>query len=114
MLSPFSSVALGVRSALAAGCGSADARLEQDANASAVVCAISFGGASESSKDASGTHEREYTVPVIRGGAAGRSEGKQRISSVAVTALAQLVEDSHIDDVLVPDQFMVAGEETGD
>ena len=31
-----------------------------------------------------------------------------------MTALAQLVEDSHIDDVLVPDQFMVAGEETGD
>ena len=114
MLSPFSAVALGVRSALAAGSGSAEARLEQDTNAPAVVCAISFGGASEASKGASGTHEREYTVPVIRGGAAGRSEGRQRISSVAVTALAQLVEDSHIDDVLVPDQFMVAGEETGD
>jgi hypothetical protein len=54
------------------------------------------------------------TVPVLRGGAAGRSEGKQRISSVAVTALAQLVEDLHIEDVLVHDHFMVAGEETGD
>ena len=53
-------------------------------------------------------------MPVLRGGAAGRSEGKQRISSVAVTALAQLVEDAHIEDVLVPDVCTVAGEETGD
>ena len=106
----FGSVALGVRSALEADGADAEPPTSSESGSSRAFT-ITFG-------DSSGTtglsRASEFAVPVLRGGAAGRSEGKQRISSVAVTALAQLVEDAHIEDVLVPDVCTVAGEETGD
>ena len=101
----FGSVALGVRSALGADGADAEPPTSSESGSSRVFT-ITLG-------DSSGTtglsRASEFAVPVLRGGAAGRSEGKQRISSVAVTALAQLVEDAHIEDVLVPDVCTVAG-----
>ena len=106
----FGSVALGVRSELEADGADAEPPASSKAGSSRAFT-ITFGDSSGTTGLSRGP---EFAVPVLRGGAAGRSEGKQRISSVAVTALAQLVEDAHIEDVLVPDVCTVAGEETGD
>ena len=73
-----------------------------------------FSSSLHSAQSPLGTGDHEFTVPLLRGGAAGRSESKQRISSIAVATLAQLVDDAQITDVLVPDVCSVAGEETGD
>ena len=114
----FGSIALGIQSALDADCTGLTAHAPDAADDSSSALTIrlesAFSSSLHSAQSPLGAGDHEFTVPLLRGGAAGRSEGKQRISSIAVAALAHLVDDAQITDVLVPDVCTVAGEETGD
>ena len=118
MPSLFGSIALGIQSALDADCTGLTAHAPDAADDSSSALTIrlesAFSSSLHSAQSPLGAGDHEFTVPLLRGGAAGRSEGKQRISSIAVAALAHLVDDAQITDVLVPDVCTVAGEETGD
>ena len=118
MPSLFGSIALGIQSALDADCTGLTAHAPNAADGSSSALTIrlesAFSSSLHSAQSPLGAGDHEFTVPLLRGGAAGRSEGKQRISSIAVAALAHLVDDAQITDVLVPDVCTVAGEETGD
>ena len=96
------SISLMIAAALTAGGG------DGEASGSARGGMACSGAASKRVKwadDSGDSLVQEAAAPVVRGGAAGRAEEQQRISSIAVVALAQAMGECDIGDVLVPDVY---------
>ena len=101
-------ISLYIAAALAAGGSGGAASREarrRDHSSEATGGAAASTGVTTVADDGGGCPTGEAAAPIIRGGAAGRAEAQQRISSIAVVALAQASGDCDIEDVLVPDIF---------